>query len=218
MSRVWEPTPKKASTLRPYGGEIAVLENQDFAYFIWRYELSPDAVVGNIKVSPALGRYVLPIFSPEGAVRGHVLRVPWPEAPRKPIASLPKADTFMSKHEPVQSFYVGWGGPGASRVLVAVEDQLSAIKLAEHGVDSVAMLGTPWSKDLGGYQGADRIAEIAQTAGDRELIVALDADATEDALEFARKWRYAFKRLRVAILTRDLKDTPMSEFGEVLGV
>lgn len=214
MSRAWEPTPKKVSTLRPYGGEIAVLEDKDFYYFQARYELDPGAIVDFIKVNPTWGRYVLPVYSPERAIRGHVIRVPWPGAPRVPIhSSYPKADTYMSKHEPVQSFY-----GSSSGALVAVEDQLSAIKLAAAGYDAVAMLGTPWSKDLNGYQGADRIAEIAQTAGDRELIVALDADATEAAFEFARKWRYAFKKLRVAILSKDLKDTPMSEFGEVLGV
>jgi hypothetical protein len=214
MSQRWEPTPgirPRVSTLRPYVGRILPLDQEDIVFFTSKYELHGFGHA--IQVDPASSRYVLPIFSPEKAVRGHVLRTPWPGAPRQSYL-LPKADTYMLKHEPVQSFYSGFSG----NPLIAVEDQLSAIKLAVYGLDSVAMLGTPWSKDVNGYQGADRVAEIARVAGDRELIVALDADATEAAFEFARKWRYAFKKLRVAILSKDLKDTPMSEFGEVLGV
>jgi hypothetical protein len=215
MSQRWEPTPgarPHVSTLRPYVGRIVPLDKEDIDFFTSKYEL--DRFGHYIQVDPASSRYVLPIFSPEKAVRGHVLRVPWPGAPRQSYAR-PKADTYMAKHEPVQSFYSGWKPNGP---LIAVEDQLSAIKVAAWGEDSVAMLGTPWSKDLNGYQGADRVAEIARVAGDRELIVALDADATEASFEFARKWRYAFRKLRVAILSKDLKDTPMSEFREVLGV
>lgn len=218
MSQRWQSTPKgpRVSTLRPYVGDIAELDDYDYDFFFRKYELPALKLYRLIKVDPASQRYILPIFSPEQHVRGHVLRSAWSGAPRAAYWG-PKADTYMLKHEPVQSFYAGLG-TSAPYPLIAVEDQLSAIKVATAGYDSVALLGTPWSKDLNGYQGADRIAEIAHVAGDRELIVALDADATEAAFEFARKWRYAFKRLRVAILSKDLKDTPIAEFGEVLGV
>lgn len=219
MSIRWEPTPRanKPSTLRPYTGEIEPLDTDDFRFFSTKYELLPLTVAHYIKgVDPSTQRYVLPIYSPEGHVRGHVLRSTWPAGPREPYWGK-KADTYMAKHEPVQSFYFYRGGMVRSPI-VAVEDQLSAIKLVAAGYDSVAMLGTPWSKDLAGYQGADRISEIVRIAGTNEVIVALDADATDAAFEFARKWGPAFKKLRVAILSKDLKDTPLDEFHEVLGV
>src|SRR5262245_1595537 len=132
MSRAWDRTPKpKTATLRPFGGEVLPLELDDSVFFLNHYEL-PFSVSGEfISYTPATGRYVLPVLSPEGLVRGLVLRKPWPGAPRKaiePYFELPKADTYMSRYEPVQSFY-----RADSNVLVAVEDQLSAIKLATYG-------------------------------------------------------------------------------------
>lgn len=217
MSRVWEPTPKgRAFSLRPFGGDVVSLESNDLDFFRDAYEIDAR---GTIRLAPVTQRYVLPVYSPEYHVRGMVLRVPWAGAPRqaccgfKCLSTCPKADTYMSRDEPVQSFYDGGG-----TALVAVEDQLSAIKVAQYGLDSIALLGTPWSRDPKGYQGADRVMEIARAANGREVIVALDADATDAAFEFVKKWRYAFRRIRVAMLEKDLKDTKMQDFAEVLGV
>jgi len=220
MSRVWDKTPKaKGSTLRPFSGEVVPLEIKDELYFNRRYEIDVATAAHHIRVAPTTNRYVLPIYSPEGWWRGVVLRTPWPEAPRKLIEttfSLPKADTFMSRHEPVQSFYRAEHGDHSH--LVIVEDQLSAIKLVDHGHDAVAVLGTPYSKWLTSFADAPRIAELAREAGSRETIVAFDADATDQAFEFVRKWGPTFQRIRVAILDMDLKDTPYNEFRGILGV
>jgi len=228
MSRVWDRTPKeKASSLRPFGGEILPIEQRDCEYFLKRYELDVSVSSRYIKLAPASNRYALPVIAPEGWVRGMVLRKPWPKAPREAIEpiywvkgeplpfDLPKADTYMSRYEPVQSFYRAEFGEHAS--LVIVEDQLSAIKLANHGYDSAAILGTPYSKG-GGFQFSDRVAELARVANGREVVIAFDADATDAAFEFAKKWGPSFRRSHVAIMDRDIKDTPSTEFREVLGV
>lgn len=223
MSRVWDKTPKKAvSSLRPFGGEILPIELDDILYFKERYQIAGSISGRYIKLSPTTQRYILPILSPEGWARGLVLRLPWPKAPRTvpdlPF-SLPKADTYMSRYEPVQSFYPSaLSADDTHDGLIVVEDQLSAIKLANHGFPSVALLGTPWSKDPAGFQHADRVAEIAEVAGRREVIVAFDADATAESFEFARKWGPAFHKSRVVILFADLKDTDYNEFGRILGV
>jgi hypothetical protein len=143
-----------------------------------------------------------------------VLRQPWLGAPRAGQGGRPKADTYKSKAGPLQSHYKALRG---SDYLVVVEDQLSAIKLAAYGYDSVALLGVP---DVypSGYSGVDRVTEIARRAAGREVIVALDSDATETALLFAKKWGAMFVRLRVALLSADLKDTMADDFSEVLGV
>lgn len=223
MSRVWTPSEHSGRVslaqwdevrLRPYTGEILPLRDEDLAYFADKYELNiPLRAAGRIKRSGD-GRYVLPIFDPRGQERGVVIRQPWPGAPLKYHGTGPKADTYRSAPGPVQSHYgTSWRG-----VLVLVEDQLSAIKLAAYGYDSVALLGTPADK-IGTYGGQDRVAEINKRARTHdEVIVALDSDATDAAFQFVRKWGSAFRRIRVAILERDLKDTPAGEFAEVLGV
>lgn len=226
-SRAWTPSTTALDTrvfppvvrtpeARFYVGQVLPLTPDDLGYFAKRYELRLSAIATRIARSDD-GRYVLPIYGPSGEKRGVILRKPWDGAPISCAdSSAPKADTYRYEPGPLQSFYQVAPWEESRGVLVLVEDQLSAIKLAAYGYDSVALLGTPTDK-LASYSGMDRVAEIVQAAGDREVIVALDADATEEAFKFARKWRSAFKRLRVAILANDLKDTTAADFERVLG-
>lgn len=214
-TRVFPPA-VRTTEARFYTGRILPLEEADRVYFSQRYEL--DLAIGLRFISRSDdGRYVLPINGPAGEQRGVILRKPWDGSPLVcSDTSAPKADTYRYEAGPLQSFYQVPPWLCTSGVLVLVEDQLSAIKLHAFGYDSVALLGTPTDK-LASYSGSDRVAEIVQAAGDREVIVALDSDATEEAFKFARKWRSAFKRLRVAILSADLKDTKAADFERVLG-
>jgi hypothetical protein len=221
MSLGWTPSIPRVdrhdSCLRPYRGPSAELSDEDLRYFKGKYQIPTVWAYSCIRRGNG-GRYLLPIFSPRGECRGHVSRIPWPDAPLKCTERLPKADTFRSAWGPVQSHYRSFPSRHAANIIVLVEDQLSAIKLAAHGYDSVALLGKPVSL-VGTYGGADRVAEIAKRARTAdEVLVALDSDATDDAFKFARKWGAAFKRCRVAILSSDLKDTPADDFAEVLGV
>jgi hypothetical protein len=113
---------------------------------------------------------------------------------------------------PVQSFYSHVYNL-ATDPLVLVEDQLSAIKLFSTGkYNACALLGVPNDGSIG----VDRVREISKIPCS-EVIVALDADATENAFQFVRKYGMAFKKIRVAILSKDIKDTQKAIFQEVLG-
>jgi len=220
MSRVWtrsDPLEAEPETkLRVYSGSMLPLRIEDYDFFYSRFQIPTWALAtgGMIQRSP-LGHYLLSIYGPNGLKRGVVARIPWKGAPLwNGIPPGPKADTFRSAWGPVQSHYRGSHEVGP---LVLVEDQLSAIKLEAHGYDSVALLGTP-ADVVGTYGGSDRVAEIATRARTHdEVIVALDADATTEAFLFVRKWGSAFRQIRVAILSKDLKDTPPEQFEEVLG-
>lgn len=220
MSIYWTPSSPRAdrqdSCLRPYRGETYPLTEEHLAYFESRYELPAYIAFPLIRIGSG-GRYLLPIYAPDGSERGMVSRVPWDGSPLTCTDTFPKADTFRSKWGPVQSHYHGrFDNEGSS--LILVEDQLSAIKLSAYGYNSVALLGKPTSL-IGTYGGADRVAEIAKRAREAdEVVVALDADATDEAFKFVRKWGAAFRRCRVAILSKDLKDTASKDFAEVLGV
>lgn len=199
--------------LSPYTGELQPLTDADLKFFKDVYEVVP--LPGQIMVGGwpyNFGRYALPIYSPNGATRGHVLRAPWPGSPLYTRLQLPKAVTYVQERGPVLSHY----HPVIhNRALVVVEDQLSAIKLAQAGLRSIALLGTPRNGEIG----MDRLTEISQSArGGLQTLIALDADATEEAFLFARKWGHAFNHLRVAPLTQDIKDTPMAEIFKVLGL
>jgi hypothetical protein len=202
-----------STQLNPYTGPILPLTEEDREYFRRKYEIGSGYAAGFINRA-GLPRYILPILAPNGAVRGHVLRTGWegsPIAPPYPVYK--KALTYMCAAQPVQSVYLT-SYDDDRRVgipLVLVEDQLSAIKLHSAGYNAVALLGVPNDGSIG----ADRVREIARLPCS-EVIVALDADATENAFQFVRKYGMAFKKIRVAILEKDIKDTPKACFHEVL--
>jgi hypothetical protein len=220
VSQIWERSPKVTDELSPYEGDIENLTEEDVIFFDARYEL-PNA---DKWISRNSSRYVLPIYDTHGVPRGYVARqgyrpkrdgVFYP-SPLYGRSSGQKAYTFMHARGPVQSFYrcSHWYKDGAA--LVLVEDQLSAIKAAHAGFNSCALLGMPVAA-IGSYSGADRIREIASLRP-KEVVVAMDEDATDKAFQFARNWGMAFNKCRVALLDSDIKDTPLADIREVLGL
>lgn len=212
MSRTWERTPKTVQQLRPYDGEIAHLKESDIDFFEARYEVTPHGYIAR-----AGYRYALPILSPDGSRRGIVIRKPWVGSPlsrtwaaASDIGS--KAYTFVEKLGPIQSWHVP-DYADYPNILLVLEDQLSAIKAAEVGIPAVAILGVPEK----GKMDMPRVRELSQYPA-KEVIVAFDADATSHALNFVREWGMAFKKIRVAILNRDIKDTLKADISEVLGL
>lgn len=217
MSQKWQKQPSGPSELTPYEGDIAELWESDMEYFAERYQISSSVAGKNIK--RGFSRYLLPIWTPHGSVRGYVARLAWPDAPLSflPLPSSKKALTYMHESGPVQSYYTPYNVSADWQKTIIVEDQLSAIKASVAGFNAWAMLGMPASDKLDSYNGADRIREIASLQPN-EVIVALDADATDKAFWFARKWGLAFNKIRVAILARDIKDTPLADIPAALGV
>lgn len=212
MSQVWQTPAKATQDLNPYEGDIENLTDEDVVFFRERYEL-PTA---EMWISRNSNRYVLPIYDTHGASRGYVARQGWPDSPLAGKSTGQKAYTFMHARGPVQSFYRAPYTHDCTGVLVLVEDQLSAIKCAYAGFDTCALLGMPVAA-IGSYSGADRIREIASLRP-LEVVVAMDADATDKAFQFARNWSMAFNRCRVAILEQDLKDTPLNDIREALSL
>lgn len=210
MSRVWDASPKKATELNPYEGPMYDLTKQDAEYFFTEYSLP--FLWSSAFIKQNATRYLLPIRSPLGQTRGYVARQGWAGSPLEGKSGGQKAYTYMHASGPVQSFYAG----AKTSTLVLVEDQLSAIKTSLAGINSCALLGMPVAAS-GSYSGADRIREIASLRPS-EVIVAMDADATDKAFQFVRNWGLAFSKCRVAILERDLKDEPLDDIREVLGL
>ncbi len=211
MSQQWERTATKPSQMTPYTGPVLPLTEEDWDFFLSVYELTAQTAMRYIRraVEP---RYILPIYAPNGDIRGHVAREGWPGSPIRAArpSAYKKALTYMCMpNAPVQSFYY----IPDCRPLVLVEDQLSAIKLAASGYNAVALLGVPNDGSIG----VDRVREISKLPCS-EVIIALEADTTENAFQFVRKYGMAFKKIRVAILEKDIKDTKKACFQEVLGI
>ena len=134
------------------------------------------------------GRCAYPIYDPMGRRRGYVLRS---YDHRKP-----KALTRKDRAEPTLSWYLRHG----TEYVLAVEDIPSAVRASKY-VDSVALIGTGVSPDA--------LQELA--AHRRNIVWALDADATEQAIKMNRQHGVFFDSSRVMQLTKDLKDMTEEE-------
>lgn len=93
-----------------------------------------------------------------------------------------------------------------SDILVIVEDQVSAIKLAPH-VHAVALLGTHISDA--------KAAEIA--AGNYgTVILSLDPDAITTAIKLQLQWRTKIKNMFIVGIACDIKNMSDEQFKEYL--
>jgi len=207
------PSPREA---RPYWGELHELDQDDQRFFLARFGLLPETLHDNVFYNER-GQYVFAVKEPRDYVRGYMVRqLPWSgEQPLHRYDAVyrvtggmagPKTRVFMDEPEAVtQSWYVG----PAPRTIVLVEDIVSALKVWQAGPTAVALLGT--------HVNADKVRELAMMRP-KEVVIALDKDATSEAFRIARKWGLAFPKVRVAMLQRDLKDTPAADILDTIGV
>lgn len=93
-----------------------------------------------------------------------------------------------------------------SDVLVVVEDQVSALRLAPH-VHAVALLGTHIS---------DAKAEELKAGKYKHIYLSLDADATFTAIKLQLQWVSVLPNLRIVGLGQDIKDMNNEAFEQYL--
>lgn len=141
------------------------------------------------------GRVSYPIFRPDSKCRGYVYR--------SYTGGLPKALTWLNEGQTQLAWYKFLR---KSPTLVVVEDQVSAIRLAEH-THSVALMGTELTDD--------KLQEIAKEKY-TTVYLALDRDATLLALKLQFKSRNLMGNLKVLPLHRDIKDMNPYEFESLL--
>ena len=142
------------------------------------------------------GRIAMSVRSPQDTHRGWVLR----SACDRPVTT--KAYSYVDEGQPKASWYrTRTAGP-----TVLVEDIPSAVRASEY-VNAVALLGTGVSPPVA--------LEIAERRTGR-VIVALDADATAQAIRLAQKHALLWGDVSVAILTKDLKDQTEEELCETI--
>jgi Toprim-like len=186
----------RPSRVRPYTGALALLDRADFVWLCTRFD-APISAFGAMRKSD--GRYFLPIIGPEGTRRGWVSRRPWEGSPLWDAGDKsPKSLTYMETDEPVQCWNTFGGVPvDVEDTVVLVEDQISATRvLIDTSLVSVAILGTGINEE--------KVSELQRHA--RNILIALDADATGQSFSMARKWGQAFGSCRVVILSKDIKD------------
>jgi len=151
------------------------------------------------------GRAVIPILDRVGVRRGDIVRQPKPYDDTKPKS--------LSLFEEGYSG-IAWFVPeseDAHTQLCCVEDPLSAMRLAKHGVIGVALLGTRITMP--------KLRDLRRWTRDSEhpINLALDADAHMQAVKQARQLRNVAD-IRVHRIYDDVKDMDSNELRNFLGV
>lgn len=91
-------------------------------------------------------------------------------------------------------------------MLIVVEDQVSAIKVAPH-FDALALLGTGISEAK---------AQEIEDGKYKYIYLCLDNDATYQAIKLQLEWRHKLPNMRVLSLEKDIKDMNEQEFKDFL--
>jgi hypothetical protein len=200
---------KRVQNIKPYMGELHPVEDKDVLYFHDRFGLPEHLVRAWIRVNED-DEYVLPIYNRYGQIRGHVERQPVWKGRIQPVRTgrpgQQKARTWKSDGSPTQSWYYPHPGHKAlnqavqvPKVVILVEDQISAMCAASEGYIGLALLGV--------HLNGDRVREIQQERPDR-VVLALDNDAEGIACKLAQKWGVALPGFEMVLLRADLKDMP----------
>lgn len=191
-----------------YSQHTYPLDKADLDYFRKRFDIDGLLPYGAIKYTNH-DEYLFAIYDPNGKVRGHVLRQPvWKGAPQNHREqhrhlARPKALNYMVPG----AIPMSWYGDNEATV-VLVEDQVSAMRLAQQAnVTAVALLGTRLS--------TTKAVELSNARPDARILIALDPDATAQAIDIAMNWR-SYVNMKVVLYSADPKDVPMTELLEKL--
>lgn len=139
------------------------------------------------------GRLYLPIVRPDLKESGANLRSLQPGVVPKSIIHLYDPESVSSSWVKLQR---------RSDLLVIVEDQFSAYKIGTYH-HSLALLGTNLNES--------KVDEIAEQPKYKKIVLALDNDATMQAIKLLFKWQRRLPNLEVVGLAKDLKDQTEDE-------
>lgn len=209
---------QKPQWSRQYTGELHLPGERDLQYFADWFGVDDHLHDGYwLKVTDD-DRYAFPLWGVQDEYRGIVLRRPtWQDCPRpdrKAHAERGNGDypKTLNYFEDNAAARCGWYHSGDEMTVVLVEDCISAMRIACEGFTAIALLGTHFMPE--------HLRDIQRWHKGARYIIALDPDATNKALELARKWGPAFPGpVSVACLVADPKDyIDSSDLLEDLGL
>lgn len=190
-----EDSEPRRARITPYEGELVHLPEEWLDYLEEKIGWTTEHMAkGRAMLAAGEDRVAYPIFSPLGYRRGWVLRSYDPSERTKTL-------TRMDVEEP----HLSWYRHVNNASCVVVEDIPSAVRASLY-TDSVALCGT----------GCNREYAMEIAAHYKDVVWALDADATDQAIRLMRKYALLFESSRVLTLENDLKDTEEKELCVIL--
>ena len=187
-----KPRPLPYSTSKVGGYEQAI---------VWhKYKITGESLErAGVRWAEEIESLVFPCYTIDGEFIGYATK-----SLANPVTSL-KSNLFWNTSPPRYFKVMEWLLRGDDTV-VLVEDCLSAIKLWQAGVSSIALLGTKLD---------DRTAlEISKSY--RKAVFCLDNDATAKAVELSRKYNLLFDKVSILVPPADPKDMAPEELENLL--
>jgi hypothetical protein len=195
------PEAGKSFTPRLYTGETCELGEEWHSELLERYEISPDetARVG-WRQELGSGLLVCPVKSSLGLLRGFEVRRSKVQVPH---VQAPKTKSYRHVGDP----WLGWYRHPEASTTALVEDNISALKVSRH-FQAICIHGSHIAQDM--------LLEIIGVVGNKDVVVALDADATSKAINFIAKNRFLVPNFRAVMLSKDLKYSSDSDIVNIL--
>jgi len=208
---------KKSKLSRPYEGPMSRLSVDYYRFFGTCFQLWPSSIDrAGWKFSEH--HVVFPVKNVREENLGHILRVydrrsldkygfrPEEWFPEYKPTDVKAQATYKNSFEvPFYNYYYPLTKCKAKDTVVLVEDSISALKLAQHGFHSVALLGV--------YMADDIMFDLVSKF--KRGVVALDKDASKQTFSTTKKLNMVMEA-RPCLIERDLKYYGEKELCEIL--
>lgn len=199
---------RKPANFLPF--ELEDLPNDKQCSLFERYPAfgSPDTFKQFARWCPANQRIAWSITAPSGALRGWELRSDSNKDRPKVIPYHHRtADPWVGHRR--GSGGLGTRGLGGRRVVVLVEDIISASRVSLYGIDAVSLMGT----NLDFF----KLQDVVQAYPSCDLVMALDRDAALKSRSLVTTYSL-WAEFQPLYLQKDLKYSTDEELGEFLNV
>jgi hypothetical protein len=180
----------------PYTKPVEEIAIEDAVWISekWHLELEDIYNSGWVIASEEKGfmPIVMPVLSPRGMCRGHVLRIQNQDDSKT-------VRTFKTQEGP----WISWYRNGNADIVV-VEDSISALACAAEGLTGVSLCGTEMSPD--------KFEEIVSNCpSNGKIWIALDRDAVSTGFEYLKRYRLYFPNINLLMLRKDIKNMTIRE-------
>jgi hypothetical protein len=185
---------------RPFPYSTSRVGEYEQAIVWYKYKITGESLErAGVRWAEEMGSLVFPCYTIDGEHVGYVTKC----LVQTNVSQ--KSLLFWNTISP-RYFKVMERAPHGDGTVYLVEDCLSALKLWQSGVSSIALLGTK----------LDDITALEISKSYRKVVFCLDNDATAKAVELSRKYNLLFDKVSILVPPADPKDMAPEDLENLL--